>query len=274
MIDSLNILVDKFSKLEYLKTDPIEFCYRYKEKKDIEIIGFISALFSYGNVIAIRAFLESLLAILGDSPFLNIQKNKLIIPGNLYYRFQTNQDIKNLFKGLSRILNEYSSLELLFGEKDKPTQERIIIFQNSLKAFLKDSKTSPLSNGLKFLTGNGNKNSANKRYNMFLRWMVRDKFPDFGIYKSFTKDNLLFPLDTHIVKISKILGITERKTIDHRMSMEITNKFKEFDADDPLLFDFPLSRLGILKECKVSFIQEICGKCELRNSCIIYTRSL
>jgi uncharacterized protein (TIGR02757 family) len=274
MKKSLDNLVIKYSNKDYLFSDPIEYCYHYKKKEDKEIIGFISALFSYGNVNSIRSFLTKLFNLLGLSPYLFIKNNNIVVPNNLYYRFQTNQDLNLFLKALKNIINKYSSIEYLFGEENNSTQERILIFQNNFKNIICDSTNPSLSNGLSFLIGAGNKNSANKRYNMFLRWMVREEFPDLGIYSSFKKENLLYPLDTHIVKISKILGFTNRSTIDNKMSEEITNNFKKINPTDPLIYDFPLSRLGILKLCKTTYIEEICEKCELKKSCSIYARSL
>ena len=274
MKKSLDNLVNKYSNKDYLFSDPIEFCYNYNKKEDIEIIGFISALFSYGNVNSIRSFLSNLFNLMGLSPYSFIKYNKIVLPNNFYYRFQTNQDILIFLNGLKKIVNKYSTIEHLFGEENNCTQERILDFQNNFKDLICDSKNSSLSRGLTFLIGSGNKNSANKRYNMFLRWMVRSDFPDLGIYSTIKKENLLYPLDTHIVKISKILGFTKRNTIDYIMSEQITNNFKKINPTDPLIYDFPLSRLGILKLCKTTYINEICEKCELKKSCSIYARSL
>ncbi|NBU98995.1 MAG: DUF2400 family protein, partial [Spirochaetia bacterium] len=183
-------------------------------------------------------------------------------------------DLNVFLNSLRIVINEFSSIESLFGEENFSTHQRILIFQENLKKIIcVSSKISP-SDGLKFLIGSCNKNSANKRYNMFLRWMVRDEFPDLGIYSSFKKENLLYPLDTHIVKISKILGFTKRNTINNKMSEEITNYFKKINPSDPLIYDFPLSRLGILKYCKTEYNEYICKKCELKNFCSIYALSL
>lgn len=105
---------------------------------------------------------------------------------------------------------------------------------------------------------------------MFLRWMVRKNFPDFGIYTSIQPWELLFPLDTHIQRIANILGISARKTPDWKKAEEITDFFAKVDPTDPVRADFSLSRLGILKECKTKYVRALCETCELRTICKIY----
>ncbi len=264
-------IAEQFNHPDFLQTDPILFCYRFSKKEDIEIIAYIASMFSYGNVMSIQIFLENLLKGLEESPYLKIKNENLRFPSNIYYRFQTNKDIHIFFKGLQALLRGITSLEYYFLNDTLSTQERIQTFQNKFTStILSITGEKNLSNGLKFLIGSSSKNSANKRYNMFLRWMVRDSFPDFGLYKTFQKKDLVYPLDTHIVKLSKILGLSNLKTINSKMAREITENVKHINPEDPLLYDFPLSRLGILKICKTKYIKEICSTCVIKNMCTIY----
>jgi uncharacterized protein (TIGR02757 family) len=264
-------IAEQFNHPDFLQTDPILFCYRFTKREDIEIIGFIASMFSYGNVISIQNFLEKLLKGLNNSPYQKIKNENLSFSSNIYYRFQTNKDIHIFFQGLQALLKSSTSLEFYFLDDSYSTQERIQSFQNKFTStILKLTGEKKLSNGLKFLIGSGSKNSANKRYNMFLRWMVRDTFPDFGLYKTFQKKDIIYPLDTHIVKLSKILGLSNLKTINANMAREITENVKQINSEDPLLYDFPLSRLGILKICKTKYVKEICSTCVLKKMCTIY----
>jgi uncharacterized protein (TIGR02757 family) len=108
---------------------------------------------------------------------------------------------------------------------------------------------------LKFLVGTSMKrdknykiklfsNGAYKRYNMFLRWMVRDDNLDIGLWKKVDTKDLIIPLDTHTFKVSQKLGLLSRKTYDLKAAVELTNKLKEFDPNDPVKYDFALYRLG------------------------------
>lgn len=271
----LDALAKKYSSESYLESDPIDFCYRYKDKKDIEIIGFISALFSYGNVLSIKKHLETLFQLFGKSPFAFIQVGNFSglesrIPK---YRFQTSKDILIFLETLSFILKKESSLEKLFYS-DNPNallNEKIVNFQKYFAKTVKDfKKKSKLSYGLSFLIGSGILGSSHKRYCMFLRWMVRDSFPDFGIYKTISKSELLYPTDVHIVRLSRILGFSNRRTVDFKLAKNISDNFKNLNPEDPLLYDFALSRLGILNICKTKYVPEICEDCELKKICNIY----
>ncbi len=271
----LDLLADKYNDKIYLKSDPIDFCYHYTNKEDIEVIGFISALFSYGNVLSIKKHLEILLGLFGKSPYTflkegNFSEIESKIPK---YRFQTSKDILLFLQALSYILKKESSLENLFhsNKPDAFLNERIVNFQKYFNGIAKDiTQKKKLSYGLSFLIGSGKTKASHKRYCMFLRWMVRDSFPDFGIYKSISKKDLLYPTDVHIVRLSRILGVSTRKSIDFQLAKNISNYFQKLNPNDPLAYDFALSRLGILKICKTKYVYEICEKCELKKICNIY----
>jgi uncharacterized protein (TIGR02757 family) len=103
--------------------------------------------------------------------------------------------------------------------------------------------------------------SACKRANLFLRWMVRDRDIDFGIWKKIPKNKLVIPLDTHIAKISRCLGFTKRKTQDWKMALEVTHALKKLDPEDPLKYDFALCHHGISGVCKGMRGKERCEGC-------------
>ena len=266
-------LVERYTKKEFIESDPILFCYKYKSRQDIEIVGFISALFAYGNVSSINSHLEKLFQLFGKYPFEFIRMGDFSKIENQIpkYRFQTSKDILIFLKALSEIVKSNSSLEVLFKSENKKLNERIIYFQ---KYFLdivhKITDKNKTSYGLKFLIGSGILKSSHKRYCMFLRWMVRDSFPDFGFYKSISKTELLYPTDVHIVRLSSILGFSNRKTVDYLLAKSITDYFYQMNQEDPLAYDFALSRLGILKICKAKYLPEICEYCELKKVCNIY----
>lgn len=272
---ALDKIKQKYDRKDFLNSDPIQFCYEYKNKNDIEIVGFISALFSYGNVLSIQNFLRKLLSYLGKNPVSFLKSrciNKKTFP-DLKYRFQTRNDIMIFLLTLSEILQENNSIESIFGDSELSTDKRILVFQNHFQKSIFEITNIKTTSGLNFLIGYGNINSSNKRYNMFLRWMTRESFPDFGIYKSFRSENLLYPVDVHIKKFSHVLGFTNQKSVNLKFSKEITNHIKTFNPKDPLAYDFSLSRLGILKKCKMKYVSDICESCELKGICKIYALS-
>jgi uncharacterized protein (TIGR02757 family) len=96
--------------------------------------------------------------------------------------------------------------------------------------------------------------------------MVRDRDIDFGLWKEVPKNKLIIPLDTHIARISRCLGLTSRKTQDWKMAVEITESLKRFDPEDPIKYDFALCHHGISGACKGVEDSGGCRECVFRNS--------
>ncbi|TGN18378.1 TIGR02757 family protein [Leptospira idonii] len=283
---ALKLSLDKAQKFysdpKYLESDPILFPSRYTNSLDREIVSLFSALFAYGNVKAIQQFLAPLFLDLGDHPYLALaEKNRFFETAKKnikYYRFQTQADNRLFLDIVSDIASETKQskdnsplFETYFLNEDGfDPIEGISLFQTIFtKKILSQTGKKQLSPGLKFLIGEPLSKSAKKRICLFLRWMVRDKFPDFGIYKKILPNQIPFPLDVHIQRLIGILGISERKTFGIKESILIRDYFKNFYPDDPLLYDFCLTRVGIIRKCRGIQVEEICSICEIREACRI-----
>ncbi len=218
------------------KPDPLLVASKYKD----EYISLICALYAYGNARQIVKFLSSLDFSLLESDEENIEKNL----DNSYYRFQNSKDTKEFFKTLSKI-KKISGLEEIFMigySKKKDVIEGIF----SLIEYIYDINPYR-SKGYEFLIGKLPKKSITspyKRWNMYLRWMVRDDNLDFGLWKGVNKADLLVPLDTHTFHIGKKLGLIERKSYDFKAVLELTKSLSKIDKNDPVKYDFALYRLG------------------------------
>ncbi|MBM9578352.1 TIGR02757 family protein [Leptospira sp. 201903070] len=291
---TLENIFKKYEFPEFLSSDPIEFPHSFTNPRDQEISAFIAALFSYGNVSAIKNHLRKLFSICGNSPhyFLLRQDLSLIRKELKPYRFQKPEDTLLLLQTLQENLqNEPTqSLEPLFslpqeGEFNLTFKEqellrqggslrqRILSFQIRFRAISQKISSKRMSSyGYKFLVGQGLNTSSLKRYSMYLRWMVRKNFPDLGIYNSISQEELLFPLDIHIQRIANVLEISSRKTPDWRKAEEITAFFRRIFPDDPVRGDFALSRLGILRKCKSKYAPELCESCPIKTICAIYKK--
>jgi uncharacterized protein (TIGR02757 family) len=169
-----------------------------------------------------------------------------------YYRFQNENDTIAFFIALKR-LKEKNSLKTIFKLGYDKKHNILDGIESIITSIINTYNYQ--SNGYKFLIGklpkkdkNGNikltGNSAYKRYNMFLRWMVRKDSLDMGLWDNIDKKDLLIPLDTHTFKVSQRLGLLARKTYDLKSAILITEKLKEFDLNDPIKYDFALYRLG------------------------------
>jgi len=215
-----------------------------KEKKD-EYISLVCALFAYGNVKAIIKFLRSI-----DFDILEENEENIKKYINHYYRFQSSEDVKQFFITLKRLKNE-DRLENIFLKGYKKDNFVIDGIDSILETI--QNLNNYTSKGYSFLIGNRYKGktkgcSPYKRWNMYLRWMVRDDEIDFGLWKNVDTKDLIIPLDTHTFKVSQKLGLLTRKTYDLESAIQLTNKLKEFDKDDPVKYDFAIYRLGQNKE--------------------------
>ncbi len=227
---------ERDDELSLERPDPLMVAQKYKD----EYISLICALFAYGNAHQIVKFLSTLDFSLLDKDERIIRKNI----ENYYYRFQTSRDVQEFFVTLSRLKKEFS-LENIFLKGYKK-DNNILDGLREIITLIYDINPYR-SRGYEFLIGKipGSKNSSPyKRWNMYLRWMVRDKGLDFGLWTKVDKSSLLIPLDTHTFHVSQKLGLLKRKTYDFKSVILLSEKLKEFDEKDPIKYDFALYRLG------------------------------
>jgi len=203
-----------------------------------EYISLVCALFAYGKATQIVKFLDSL-------DFDILDKDEPTITKSLqksYYRFQNSQDIITLFVVLSQ-MKKTLSLNKLFTENFAKTGDIIDSIQYLIKIIKSQSLYS--SRGFEFLVGSStSKTSAYKRWNLFLRWMVRYDNLDMGLWRGLDKKHLLMPLDTHTFNLGKKLKLIQTNTPNQKAVYELTNALRKFDPSDPVKYDFALYRLG------------------------------
>jgi len=245
---------------ERLLHDPIEVPHRYRHPRDIEIAGFLAACFAYGKVGIFKPVVEKILSPMGKSPTDFLQQFSLSKHARLFhgirYRFNRNEDILCLIFMLHAVLRKEGSLEAAFMRHYRDEDGNIgnalsgmvngFLSINTAKVYGQDIRPAGLMQFFPSPSGG----STCKRQNLFLRWMVRDRDIDLGIWKGLPKSKLVIPLDTHIMKISQCLGFTKRKSADWKTAVEITESLKRFDPEDPLKYDFALCHHGISGLCK------------------------
>lgn len=251
---------------ERLIHDPIRFPHRYSDPKDVEVVAFIASAFAYGRVDLFIPVIERVLKKIGRRPYefiINLDHKKW--PAfDIKYRFNSADDISCLLYALSMILRDYGNLEGLFKLHYREDEPDIFSGLNGFIKTILHIDTSPVYGrdlrpiGYLQFFPLPERGSSCKRMNLFLRWMVRDRDIDFGLWKGIPKNKLVIPLDVHIARISRCLGFTNRKTQDWKMAVEITRSLLELDAEDPLKYDFSLCHHGISGACD----KENCGKCK------------
>jgi uncharacterized protein (TIGR02757 family) len=168
---------------------------------------------------------------------------------------------------MSKALRKYGTLKDLFYSHYEPGQDDIKNALTGFVDFLSGIDTSPVYGrnirppGLKQLLSSPKTGSACKRMNLFLRWLVRNRDIDFGVWDRIPPSKLIIPLDTHIARISRCLGLTDRKAPDWKMAKEISESLKKLDPKDPLKYDFALCHHGISGFCKGIKSPRVCSDC-------------
>ncbi len=226
---------DHRSELSYERPDPLLVARRYRD----EWSALICALFAYGRAEGIVRFLDSLDFSLLDR---DEEEIKAGLSGK-YYRFQTTADIQALFLALARMKASGESLNDLFLTAYRPDHRVIDGIATLIRAIR--NKVKHNSRGFDFLLGASPVNSSPyKRWNMYLRWMVRKDHLDMGLWRGVDKKDLIIPLDTHLFRVSRKLGLLHRKTCDIKAAEALTSALARFSPDDPVKYDFAIYRLG------------------------------
>jgi uncharacterized protein (TIGR02757 family) len=244
----LNGLYRRYNRRQYVHPDPLEFLYRYPDVGDREIAGLIASSLAYGRVAQILKSVEAVLQHMGSSPAAFLRSSSAAHLERTFsgfkHRFTTDMELVSLLSGIKCVIAEYGSLNDCFTAGYKGTDISIV---PALVKF-----TGKLKCSGKYLIPVPESGSACKRLNLFLRWMVREDAVDPGGWKGVPKDKLIVPLDTHMAKIGQTLGLTGRRTADMRMAKEITDYFGRLSPDDPVKYDFALTRFGIRSDMKMS----------------------
>jgi uncharacterized protein (TIGR02757 family) len=243
---------------ERLLHDPIKFPHQYREKRDIEVAAFIASALAYGRVTLFAPVIDRILAPMGKNPAAFIanfdpKKDARRFDG-IKYRFNNTEDIVCLIYVLSAILGKYGSVEEAFLEAYDGRAVSTAI-SGMVRHALSLDKTPVYGQdinpvGFKQFFPSPEKGSSCKRMNLFLRWMVRSGDIDFGIWKGISANRLVIPLDTHIARIGRCLGLTSRRSRDCKMAEEITESLRRLDLEDPLKYDFALCHQGIMGLCR------------------------
>jgi len=269
----LETLYTRYNHQNLIKPDPLQFVYNFSDKKDMEIAGLLSASLAYGRVEQIQKSLTKLFSIIGDSPYefaLNFNLNRRRKFSEFKHRFNTGEDIADLFELLKIIIKEYESIENCFLKGYNKTDENIIPalshFCNSLLKIHTSKHKGKPNKSLEYLLVSPSKGSACKRMNMFLRWMVRNDNVDAGIWESVDKAKLIVPIDVHMGRLCRFLGFYDSKTVTLKTAIEITNSFALIEHSDPVKYDFALSRIGIVENCTGKY-NDKCKACELNVFC-------
>ena len=243
--DLLDSLYEKYNRCIFVHPDPLEFLYRYDDPLDREIVGLIASSLAYGRVAQILKSVASVLEKMSPLPSSYIERSseKEIVAdfSGFKHRFTTGGELSEMLVGIKAVRGKYGSLYACFkGGFDKDSDT----VMPALQRF-----TEELGDGFdcrkNSLLPEPERGSACKRLHLFLRWMVRSDDVDPGDWEDIPPSKLVVPLDTHMYRICRAIGLTKRRQADMRTALEITESFKRILPHDPVRYDFTLTRLGM-----------------------------
>lgn len=254
-----------------LDKDPLSVVLAYEAPMDREVAAFVAAHLAYGRVDPMIRAVRSGLAPLGPEPAKwlrgrspgDIQQKLNLALKDWVWRFHTGLDLAAwllAWKRLDAESGEGLEPHLLPrpGEGPEASLSRLV---QRLRLEL------PPTYGARFSLPDPLEGAACKRWRMFLRWMARPGWPDLGLWTRYPVDSLIIPLDTHVARVSRFIGLSGRSTADGKMAQEITASLRRLDPEDPLRYDFALSHLGILGDCPGVRRRSTCSKCPLYSVC-------
>ena len=244
----LDFKVKQYNTPEFITSDPIQIPHQFSKKEDIEIAGFLTATISWGNRKSILKNANRLMQLLDNVPHdfvLNHEGQDLEKLQQFVHRTFNSTDLIYFIKALQNIYNNHNGMEFLFTKHAQPKT-----LQPAIHEFKKVFFELPHEKRTEKHVSDPLKNSAAKRINMFLRWLIRkDNFGvDFGIWKSISTAALSCPLDVHSGNVARKLDLLHRKQNDAKALLELDTSLRLLDPIDPVKYDFALFGLGVFEQ--------------------------
>jgi len=268
---AMDQLCQRYQTEAALDADPISVPRKYQGAADKELASWVAAHLAYGRVAPMLRAIRRALEPLGESPAQWVRgSDESAIRGSMQsslkgwvWRFHTLEDMIEwiiAWKHLDGSTDNKGLEPLLLPSNGLSAEQRLSELINHLRQSL------PGTAGLRFNLPDPLRGAAAKRWRMFLRWMARKGWPDFGVWENYPADALVIPLDTHVHRISLMLGLCARRSQDLRAALEITDSLKRLDPKDPLRYDFAIAHIGILNDC-TRVRAGSCGDCCLGPFC-------
>lgn len=249
--DYLDEKVALYNQPSFIAHDPIAIPHRFTLKQDIEIAAFFAAVFAWGNRTTIINKCSELLHLMDNAPYAFITQHqhgdlkKLL---QFKHRTFNTTDLLYFISFLHRHYTKYDSLEPAFSNglaaEDVTIEKALSHFHNYFFS-LPDAPARTKKHIATPARG-----SHCKRLNMFLRWMVRRDTGgvDFGIWNNIKPAQLVCPVDVHVARVARRLHLLTATTLNWKAALELTENLKQFDAADPVKYDFALFGLGIAEK--------------------------
>ena len=226
---------------DFIAHDPVQFPRRFTKRADIEIAALLTATIAWGRRDLIIRSANKMFLLMEGSPSAFIMAGDYRkLKDRCVYRTFFEDDLQYFCKGFKSCYAKYGNLEKLFVF-GADIWQGISLFREEMAAANNGRYSKHIADpGMADRSG-----SACKRINLALRWLVRKGPVDMGLWKSITPAALYIPLDLHVARTSRRLGLIKRKSNDKKAVIELTEKLREFCPEDPVKYDFALFGMGI-----------------------------
>lgn len=246
--DFLDDCVERYNKPDFIKNDPIQIPHRFSKLQDIEIMGFWTSMIAWGQRKSIINSALRLIELMDNAPHDFIinheEKDRARFES---FKHRTFQAIDTLYflVFFQDYYKNHNSLETAFAQHLSPNDKHIEKALVGFHHLFFDLAFAPQRTRKHIATPE--RKSTCKRLNMFLRWMVRNdgKGVDFGLWEAIKPAQLLMPLDVHVERYARQFGLIQREQTDWQTVLELTDNLRNFDAHDPVKYDFALFGLGV-----------------------------
>lgn len=260
--------------------DPVRYAHRYADPADQEIAALLAVSLAYGRVDLFFPVLDALFAWLDahGGPRRAVAGFEVARADGLrplVYRWNRGSDFVVLLAALRELLGATGRVEDLF-DAEGDLRARLTSAVDTLRTACAEVgrrggllDEGPLPRGLRYLLPSPAGGSACKRWNLYLRWMVRPprEQVDLGLWSTIDPADLVMPVDVHVGRLSRFLGLTDRQDASWRTAEAITDRLRGFDPADPVRFDFALAHLGISRACRGHRDDAVCPACPLHGAC-------
>ena len=262
-----------------VSSDPVFFVHRYAAAEDQELAGIFASTLAYGRVSAFFAVLHPLFDYIdqhgGPATFVRdfqgAAHESFLLP--LKYRFNTGPDWILLIEALQACLREWLTVAGVFAGDTAQDALETGIQRLRRQAAKQRPEAAELPRGFRYWLPRPSSGSACKRWNLYMRWMVRPQDGvDLGVWTHLPTESLIIPVDTHIHRVAVFLGLTDRKAADWKTAVQITHGLAALNPTDPVGYDFSLCHLGISGACHGHRVTSVCSACPLNPFCTAPTR--
>jgi uncharacterized protein (TIGR02757 family) len=239
--------------------DPIHIVRRWSTARDREVVGLCAAALAFGRVASVLQSIERVVGLMGGEPSAYVRHFDPRRHGRHFsgvvHRWTGGPDLAALMWIMRQMLERSGSIEGFFLEGDQPESKDV---EAALDSFSKRALALDVRAaygrtvkrpGVAYFFPRPSAGSACKRLNLFLRWMIRRDALDLGVWTRVSPARLVVPLDTHVIRVGRCLGLTRYSSPGWRMARDITDSLRRFDPDDPVKYDFALCHIGMMKAC-------------------------